>query len=117
MEPAASPNTFTFDVENRSTVGVVVSLVTDSDATMAGFLPGQRGTVVIRLSNLRDGIGVDFQDGKCGLIATAQYPTLNPFTLLVDDASKSGEIKLSTREGVSSTAIPLPSNSLQGCGG
>jgi hypothetical protein len=72
---------------------------------------------MIRLQNLRDGIGVDFQDGKCGLLATAQYPTVNPFTLLIDDASKSGAIRLSTREGVSSTAIPLPSNSLQGCGG
>lgn len=116
-EPAPTPSTFTFDVENRAAVGVVVSVVSDYGATMPGFLPGQRGSVVIWLLNPRNGIGVEIQDGKCGLLASAQYPTPEPFTLLIDDGSKSGEIRLSTRKGASATAVPLPSNSLQGCGG
>jgi hypothetical protein len=45
------------------------------------------------------------------------YIAPSPFTLLVEDGPQSGSVQLSTRAGTSSTPIPLPSNSLVGCGG
>lgn len=116
-EPSVALTTFSFDVENRSAVGVVVSVESDFGGAMPGFLPGERGTIVIRLLNPRNGISVEIQGGQCGLLASAEYPTPDPFTLLIEDGSRSGQIRLSTRGGALSTAIPLPSNSLRGCSG
>jgi hypothetical protein len=115
--PTASPTIFTFDVENHASIGVVVSVASDTAATLPGFEPGQRGTVSISLRNPRNGISVEIQGTECRLLASAMYPTPSPFTLLVEDGPQSGSVKLSTRAGASSTPIPLPSNSLVGCGG
>ena len=115
--PAASPTVFAFDVENRASIGVVVSVASDTAATLPGFEPGQRGTIEIPLGNPQNGISVEVQGTECRLLASAMYPTPSPFTMLVMDGSLSGSVKLSTRDGASSTPIPLPSNSLVGCTG
>lgn len=105
------------DVENRASIGVVVSVASDTAATLPGFEPGQRGTISISLRNPHNGISVEIQGTECRLLASAMYPTPSPFTLLVENGAQSGSIQLSTRAGESSTPIPLPSNSLVGCGG
>jgi hypothetical protein len=116
-KPTASPFTFSFDVENRASIGVVVPIVSDTAATMPGFEPGQRGTISISLRNPENGIGVEIQGNECRLLTSGMYPTPVPFTLLVEDGPEAGTVQLSTRAGASSTPIPLPSNSLVGCGG
>jgi hypothetical protein len=115
--PTASPTTFTFDVENHAIIGVVVSVASDTAATMPGFEPGQRGTISISLRNPQNGIAIEIQGSECRLLASARFPTPGSFTLLVEDGPQAGSIKLSTLAGASSTPIPLPSNSLFGCGG
>jgi hypothetical protein len=115
--PSSVPTTFRFDVENHASVGVVVSVVSDVAAWLPGFEPGQSGTILIALGNAQNGILIEIQDGKCGLLAKASYPTPTSFTLIVEDASTAGTVRLSTREGIAPTSLPLPSNDLQGCGG
>jgi hypothetical protein len=114
---AASPAVFAFDVENHASIGVVVSVASDTAATLPAFEPRQRGTIEIPLGNPQNGISVEIQGTECRLLASAMYPTPSPFTLLVVDGSRSGSVKLSTRPGASATPIPLPSNSLRGCTG
>lgn len=111
------PTIFLFDVENRSRVPVVVSVVSDYAAVMPGFEPGDRGTISILLRNPQNGIGVDLQREGCQLLAEGMYPTPVPFTLLVDDGARAGEVELSMVAGASSIPLPLPVNSLRGCGG
>lgn len=115
--PTTSPAPFAFDVENHASIGVVVSVASDTAATLPGFLPGQRGTISIGLRNPRNGISVEIQGTECRLLASAMFPTPGPFTLLVQDGPRAGSIHLSTRAGASRTPIPLPSNPLVGCGG
>lgn len=116
-EPTTSPITFSFDVENRASVGVIVSVASDTEATLPGFEPGQRGTISIRLLNPENGISIEIQGTECRLLAKAMYPTPVPFSLLLEDGPQGGTIQLSTSAEVSSTPMPLPSNSLVGCGG
>lgn len=113
----ASPTAFSFDVENRASIGVIVSVASDAAATMPGFEPGQRGTVSIRLLNPANGIGVEIQGTGCRLLASTMYPTPGGFTLVVEDGAGAGTVKLSTRPETAAQPIPLPSNSLVGCGG
>jgi hypothetical protein len=108
---------FSFDVENRASIGVIVSVASDTAATLPGFEPGQRGTISIKLLNPANGIGVEIQGAECRLLASAMYPTPGAFTLVVDDGAEAGAVELSTRPGAVATPIPLPSNSLIGCGG
>jgi hypothetical protein len=108
---------FSFDVENRATIGVVVSVASDAAATMPGFEPGQRGTISIKLFNPTNGIGVEIQGVGCRLLASAMYPTPGPFTLVVEDGADAGAIRISTVTGTAEAPIPLPTNSLEGCGG
>ena len=117
--PAPSPtNTaFHFDVVNRTGGSVVVSVASDVAAELPGFAPGQSGTIEIELGNPTNGIGVEIQDGKCGVLATATYPTPTPFTLVIENAGESGHLRLSTQPGTAASPIPLPSNSIVGCGG
>lgn len=115
--PTASPTTFTFDVENRSRVPVVVSVASDAGATMPGFEPGQRGTISIPLLNPQNGVSVEVQGAECRLLDKGFFPTPVPFTLLVEDAAGAGNIQLSIVAGASSTPLSLPTNSLTGCGG
>jgi hypothetical protein len=115
--PTVVPFLFTFDVDNHSSRGVVVSVASDYGASLPGFAPGQRGTISIHLLNPQNGIGVEIQDGACGLLAKALYPTPDRFTLIVDDGAKAGEIALTTKKGASATPIPLPSNDLEACFG
>jgi hypothetical protein len=96
---------------------VIVSVASDTAATLPGFDPGQRGTISISLRNPQNGISVEIQGTEWRLLASAMYPTPSPFTLLVDDGAQTGSVNLSTRAGGSSAPIPLPSNSLVGCGG
>jgi hypothetical protein len=65
--PAASPTVFAFDVENRASIGVVVSVASDTAATLPGFEPGQRGTIEIPLGNPQNGISVEIQGTECRL--------------------------------------------------
>jgi hypothetical protein len=115
--PPPSLTAFAFDVENHASIDVIVSVTSDTAATLPGFEPGQRGTISISLRNPQNGISVEIQGTECGLLASAMYPTPSPFTLLVVDGSQSGSVKLSTRAGATRTPIPLPSNGLVGCGG
>lgn len=108
---------FSFDVQNRSSVGVIVSVAGDAGATMPGFEPGQSGTVTVPLANAANGIHVEIQGGGCTVLATADYAMAAPFTLIVGDGAEAGSVKLSTLGSLSSTPIPLPSNGLIGCGG
>jgi hypothetical protein len=96
---------------------VIVSVATDTAATLPGFEPGQRGTISIALLNPQNAISVEIQGPECRLLESARYPTPSPFTLLVTDGPQPGTVKLSTRAGAASTPIPLPSNGLVGCGG
>jgi hypothetical protein len=115
--PTASPTIFSFDVENRSQVPVIVSIASDTGAVLPGFEPGQRGTISIPLLNPQNGIGVEVQGVGCQLLASGAFPTPAPFTLVVEDAVGAGNVQLSTVAGAASTPIPLPTNSLVGCGG
>jgi hypothetical protein len=108
---------FSFDVENRSHLPVIVSVTSDTAAVLPGFEPGQRGTVSIPLLNPQNGIGIELQGVGCRLLAKGFYPTPLPFTLLVEDTAGSGKVTLSTVAGAASSPLPLPSNSLVGCGG
>lgn len=116
-EPVSGPVMFSFDVENRSSIGVIVSVVSDTAATMPGFEPGQYGTVSIKLLNPANGIGVEIQGVGCSPLADASYPTPGGFTLVVEDGAEAGTVRLSTRPEMAAAPIPLPSNSLVGCGG
>lgn len=109
--------TFDFDVENRSRVGVVVSVASDTAATMSGFEPGQRGAISILLLDPTNGIAVEVQGAECRLLAEGMFPTPLPFTLLVEDGAQAGTIRISRLAGALRTPTPLPSNSLVGCGG
>jgi hypothetical protein len=115
--PTASPTIFSFDVENRSQVPVVVSVASDAGAVLPGFEPGQRGTISIPLLSPQNGIDVEVQGVECRLLASAYFPTPGTFTLIVEDAAGAGDIQLSTVAGASLTPLPLPSNSLVGCTG
>lgn len=115
--PVPSPTSFSFDVENDASIGVVVSVASDTAATLPGFEPGQRGTISITLKNPQNGISVEIQGTECRLLASARYPTPSPFTLIVEDGPERGSVMLSTRDGASANPIPAPSNSLVGCGG
>ena len=115
--PTASPTTFTFDVENHASIGLVVSVASDTAATLPGFEPGQGGTISISVRDPQNGISVEIQGTGCRLLASETYIAPSPFTLLVEEGPQSGSITLSTRAGVSRTPMPLPSNSLVGCGG
>lgn len=117
LGPIVGPVTFSFDVVNEASTGVIVSVASDTAATMPGFEPGQRGTISIKLLNPANGIGVEIQGGECRLLASAMYPTPGAFTLVVEDGAEAGAVKLSTRPGGAAKPIPLPSNSLVGCGG
>ena len=108
---------FSFDVENRSSIPIIVSVVSDRAAMLPGFEPGQRGTISLPLVNPGNGIYIEFQVGDCVVITTARYPTPDPFTLLIDDGAAAGTIRLSTLPGITATPMPLPSNDLEGCGG
>jgi len=114
---AASPVLFSFDVRNESSRGVIVSVASDYGASLPGFAAGQKGTISIHLLNPTNGIGVEIQDGACGLLAKALYPTPEPFTLIVKDGASTGQIVLSTVTEVAPTPLPLPSNDLQPCFG
>jgi len=116
-EPTASPIIFGFDVESHASVEVVVSVASDTAATMHGFAPGQRGTISIPLLDPENGISVEIQGSGCRLLASDLYPTPVPFTLLLEDGPQAGTVQLSTRGGASRTPLPLPSRSLVGCGG
>jgi hypothetical protein len=115
-DPAASRGTFRFDVENNASVGVVVSVASDTAVVMPGFAPGQRGTISIPLLNPGSGIAVEIERPPCRLLARGMYPSGASFTLLVTDGP-AGTVRLSTRAATFATPVPLPSNSLVGCGG
>ena len=115
--PAPRPSAFSFDVENRSRVPIIVSVASDTAAMMPGFEPGQRGTISIGLKNPQNGISVEIQAAGCRLLASAMFPAPAPFTLLVDDAPGAGNVRLSTVPGTGPAPLPLPINSLEGCGG
>lgn len=117
MSAASGPLVFSFDVENRSSHGVIVSVASDVAATMPGLEPGQRGTIAIPLANPQNGIGVEIQAPGCVLLAKGTYATPVPFTLLVSDGSQPATIALSTLAWASVTALPLPKNPLVGCAG
>jgi hypothetical protein len=117
-EPEAtspSPTRFRFDVVNRSGADVVVSVASDYEADLIGFAAGQSGTVVVQLGNPLNGIGIEVQGAQCAVLATANYPTTSPFTLVIGKVGESGQLQLSTRTGTASSPIPLPSNSIVGC--
>jgi hypothetical protein len=116
-EPIPSRITFRFDVESHASVEVVVSVASDTAATMHGFAPGQRGTISIPLLDPANGISVEIQGSECRLLASGLYPRPVPFTLLLEDGPQAGTVQLSSRGGASSTPLPLPSSSLVGCGG
>jgi len=84
---------------------------------MPGFEPGDKGTITILLRNPENGIGVEVQREGCHLLAKGMYPTPVPFTLFVDDAPGAGNVRLSMVAGSSAIPLPLPVNSLRGCGG
>ena len=120
LAPTPFMNTFTFDVENRSSVDIVVSVASDVAAELPGFRAGDRGTIVLGLELPTNGIAIEIQavgDRACELIASEHYPTPDPFTLLIDDGDEPGSVELSTGAGASLVPIPLPRNNLVGCGG
>lgn len=96
---------------------MIVSVASDAAAELPGFEPGQRGTISIALLNPLNGIGVEIQGVGCRLFVAGNFPTSRPFTLLIDDAAEAGNIRLSTVAGTSSPPLPLPANTLVGCGG
>lgn len=108
---------FSFDVQNRSSVAVIVSATSDAGAVMPGFEPGQSGTVTVPIANPANGIGVEVQAPGCRVLATDNYPTPGPLTLVIMDGPQPGTVQLSTLRAVSSPPIPLPSNALIGCAG
>jgi hypothetical protein len=115
--PAPRPPGFSFDVENRLRVPIIVSVASDTAATMPGFEPGQRGTISIGLKNPQNGISVEIQAPGCHLLASAMLPTPATFTLLIEDGPGAGSVRLSTVAGSSSIPIALPVNTLEGCPG
>jgi hypothetical protein len=115
--PSTGPADFALDIENHSHRGVVVSVASDTAATMAGFEPGQRGTISIALGTAQNGISVEIQGPGCTTLAHGRYPTAAQFTLVIDDRLASDGIVLSERAGTSGPSLGLPANSLVGCGG
>ncbi len=104
-------------MENRSTIALIVWVVSDAGGGTAGFEPGQRGTISLSLLDPQNGTAVEIQGCRCRLLASGSYPTPVPFTLVVSDGSKPGTIRLSTRAGVSGSPIPLPTSLVGGCPG
>jgi hypothetical protein len=115
--PATARAIFSFDVENDSSVPVIVSVATDAAATLPGFLPGQRGTISLDMIDPSNGLAVEIQRHPCILLAEDTYLAPEPFTLLIQDGPNPGSIELGTRPGVVQPSMPLPSNDLIGCGG
>ena len=116
-DPSALPTTFSFDVENHATIGLVVAVVSDVAARLPGFEPGQLGTISIPLKTPTVGIHIEIQGrGDCTVLAAKSYPTAG-FTLIIEDGPVAGTVSLSTRPGVAAVPIPLPSNTIVGCGG
>jgi hypothetical protein len=108
---------FSFDVENNSSVPVIVSYATDTEADLPGFLAGQRGTITVRMADPRNGLAVEIQRPGCVLLAEATYLAPDPFTLLIQDGPSAGTVKLGIRPWVVEPPMGLPSNDLVGCGG
>ena len=116
VQPATSPGNFRVDVENEASVGVVVSVASDTATLMPGFEPGERGTISIPLLNPENGITVEIQGPGCRVIASGRYPSSVSFTLLVTDGP-AGTVQVSRRSWTFVPPLPLPANSLVGCGG
>lgn len=75
-------------------------------------------TITSPILNRQNGISVDLQRTERGLLTNAMYPTLVPFILPPKvDGGPAGTVQLSTRAAASGALLPLPSNSLVGCGG
>lgn len=116
-EPSQTPGltAFSFDVANHSSIAVWVDSATEgAGGGAAGFEPGQRGTISTLLLNM---VGVEVSNSACELLATATYPNPGLFTLVIENGSKAGTIKLSTRTATAADTIPLPSNSIHCQGG
>jgi hypothetical protein len=116
-EPSQTPGltTFRFDVENHSSLAVWVDSATEgAGGGAAGFEPGQQGTISTLRLNM---VGVEVSNAACELLATATYPDPGRFTLLIENGSKAGTIKLSTGPATPPDPIPLPSNAIHCQGG
>src|SRR5438105_2921422 len=87
--PTESSTVFSFDVENRSHLPVIVSVASDMAAVLPGFEPGQRGTISIPLLKPKNGISIELQAVGCRLLVKGFFPTPLPFTLLVVDGAGS----------------------------
>jgi hypothetical protein len=116
VTPRPSSFRFRFDVHNEATIPVIVSVASDAGATLPGFEPGDRGSIVIPLLNPLDGIHVEIQAGGCFLLASANLPTPDPFVLTIEDGI-GRTVTLRVNGEVSPEPIPLPSKGLVGCSG
>ena len=113
----AHHDAFRFDVSNRSSVSVEVSVGSDMGGWPHGFEPGQSGTGSILMNNPANGVAVEVLSfPSCATVATGHYPTTRPFTLVIEDGATPGSVKLSTVSTVAASPMPLPANMLS-CGG
>ena len=124
QQPFATPGpTFTwfaFDAENHASRAVVVGVNGTYAATFLGLEAGQRGTVLIPLTVLQNGIYVEVQgvrEAACSVLVPSVHLAAVPFTLVIEDGPAAGTVTTSTRGGASATPLPQPSNALGGCPG
>ena len=119
-EAGPSQTAFRFDVDNRSEVAIVVSVVSDTNGLMQGFIPGEQGTITIPLGSPNNGIGVEILRAlDCTYLVegTQTFPTPVPFTLIVDGGPDPGSGVLTVEREVAPDMLPRPQNGFRCPGG
>jgi hypothetical protein len=76
------------------------------------------GTMIVSLGSATNGVLIEVLGPSigCGYLGRGDYPTPDPFTLVLSDAP-GGSVTVSSRPGVGGAARPLPSNDLRCPGG
>jgi hypothetical protein len=108
--PAAPPSALVFDVENRSSTGVWLNIGSDVAGDCLIVDPGEHGSIAIRVEKV---LGVEVYRSGGPLLQFVKYPDPMPFTLVIEDGSSPGKVKLSTRSG-SSSSTPALTDHCQG---
>jgi hypothetical protein len=116
---SASQYVLRFDVMNRSSQAIVVSVSSDAGADMPGFLPGEQGTVYAPLRSTASVVSVELlAHPSCRFFAGASISLGYGEMLLVDDDAAAGQgLALSFDPGLFAAPQPLPVNDVRCPGG
>jgi hypothetical protein len=107
-EPTATasvpPGAFVFDIENRSTTGLWLDIASDVAGDCLDVGPGQDGSGAIAVERY---LTIEVYRAGGPLFQSVSYRDPMPFTLVIENGSSAGTVKLSTRSGITSSMPAL----------